>query len=193
MKAKNQKDIHLHLIERCIKQEPKAQHQIYNLYADVMFNVSRRITNNEEDAKDVLQEAFVDAFSKLDTFRFNSSFGTWLKRIVINKSINIINKKKILTTELENVSYLDLSEENEEKIDWNVQAKILKEAIKKLPLGVQTVLNLYVFEGYKHQEIAEILSINISTSKAQYSKAKQRLRYMLHPNFEQKQLRNYGT
>ena len=191
MKKNKQKDIHAHLIELCLKQDSKAQHQIYNLYADAMFNVSRRITNNEEDAKDVLQEAFVDAFSKLDTFRFNSSFGTWLKRIVINKSINVINKRKILSIELEKVDYLDLIQE--EEFDWNVETKILKDAIKKLPLGVKTVLNLYVFEGYKHQEIAEILSISISTSKAQYSKAKQRLRYMLLPNCEQKQVRGYGT
>ena len=98
---------------RYAEQDSKAQHQIYNLYADAMFNVSRRITNNEEDAKDVLQEAFVDAFSKLDTFRFNSSFGTWLKRIVINKSINVINKRKILSIELEKVDYLDLIQEEE--------------------------------------------------------------------------------
>jgi RNA polymerase sigma-70 factor (ECF subfamily) len=187
MKSKNQKDIHADLIELCIKQNPKAQHQIYDLYAHAMFNVARRITNNDEDARDVLQEAFVDAFSKLETFRFNSSFGTWLRRIVINKCINLINKKQVLTTELEKVSYLDLVEESDEEFTWNVETKILKEAIKELPLGVKTVLNLYVFEGYKHQEIAEILSISISTSKAQYSKAKQRLKYILLPSFEQTQ------
>lgn len=192
MKSDRQQDIHTYLIERCLKKDTKAQYQIYKLYADAMFNVSRRMLRNEEDARDILQEAFVDAFSKLHTFRFDSSFGSWLKRIVINKSINFINKKKLLTTELEKVNHLDLAEEIEEDFEWDVEVGMLRKAIKKLPLGAKTVLNLYLFEGYDHQEIAAILSVSVSTSKAQYSKAKKKLRSIVSTMFDQQKETNYG-
>lgn len=176
MKSNREQDIHKYLIERCLEKDPKAQYQIYKLYADAMFNVARRMLKNEEDARDILQEAFVDAFTKLKSFRFDASFGSWLKRIVVNKCINFINKKRLLTTELEKVNHLDFAVEQEDDFDWDIETKMLREAIKKLPLGAKTVLNLYLFEGYDHQEIADILSVSVSTSKAQYSKAKKKLR-----------------
>lgn len=182
MKSERQEDIHKYLIERCLEKDAKAQYQIYKLYADAMFNVSRRMLKNEEDARDILQESFVDAFSKLHNFRFDASFGSWLKRIVVNKCINFINKKRLLTTDLEKVNHLDLIEEQDDDFDWDIEVEMLKKAIKKLPLGAKTVLNLYAFEGYDHQEIAAILSVSVSTSKAQYSKAKKKIRGFLMVN-----------
>lgn len=94
-------DIHKYLIERCLENDSKAQYQLYRQYADAMYNVCMRMVKNEDEAKDLLQEAFVEAFTKLHTFRFEASFGSWLKRIVINKCINLLQKKRLLTISLE--------------------------------------------------------------------------------------------
>ncbi len=173
-------DIHRYLIERCLEQDRKAQFQIYKLYSDAMYNVCYRMLKREEDAQDVLQEAFVDAFTKLHTFRFDAAFGSWLKRIVINRCINVLKKRKLLTINVEEpklVHIPDDTETDESEIEWEIGQ--VRRCMDKLPEGARIVLNLYLFEGYDHAEIAEILNITESTSKAQYSKARKRLREVL--------------
>lgn len=173
-------DIHRYLIERCLENDRKAQFQIYRLYADAMYNVCYRMLKNEEDARDVLQEAFVDAFTKLHTFRFDAAFGSWLKRIVINRCINFLQKRKLLTINVEERKLSHIAEETEDdqtEIAWEIS--LVRYCMDKLPEGARVVLNLYLFEGYDHAEIAEILNITESTSKAQYSKAKKRLRELI--------------
>jgi RNA polymerase sigma-70 factor (ECF subfamily) len=131
----------------------------------------------EDDAKDALQEAFVDAFTKLHTFRADAPFGSWLKRIVINRCINALQKKKLLIADLDEDRMARIAEETDNTEDYiNYEVKHVKAAIEKLPEGCRVVLNLYLFEGYDHSEIADILNITESTSKAQYSKAKKKLR-----------------
>ena len=149
-----------------------------------MFNTALRITGEREDAEDVLQEAFVSAFQNLKSYRAESSFGAWLKRIVINKALNHVqkNKKDLLVAE----------EVGKEEIDWREESEPIysvegiKRAMSELPSGFRTVMSLYLFEGYDHKEISEIMGITESTSKSQYKRAKDKLRIIL------KQEVNYG-
>lgn len=172
-------DIHRYVVEQCLKGDRKAQQELYKLYSKAMFNICRRMMGDEEEAKDVLQDAFVIAFTKLHTFQFQSAFGAWLKRIVVNHCIGTLQKKRLLTSPI-NEKFDAIEEKNsvdEEEIQYEVK-KIMR-AIDQISDGCKVVLNLYLFEGYDHKEIAEILSITESTSKAQYSKARKKIREIL--------------
>ena len=143
-----------------------------------MFNVGYRITRSEEEAEDVLQEAFINAFRNLDSYRGDATFGAWLKRIVINKAINAVNKRKHET--IPDDEKWDVAEEEalpEYREDLTVER--VKESIEKLPDGYRTVLSLYLLEGYDHQEIGEIMGITESTSKSQLNRAKSKLKELL--------------
>ncbi|TAF32640.1 MAG: sigma-70 family RNA polymerase sigma factor [Cytophagales bacterium] len=172
-------DLHHYLVERCLANDRKAQYQIYKLYASAMYNVCMRMVKDEEEAKDVLQDAFVDAFTKLNSFRQDASFGSWLKRVVINRCLNHLNKNKMILEELSDNQIDSLAEEEEDLSFVQEEAQRIMRAIKFLPEGCRLVLNLYLFEGYDHQEIGEILNVTESTSKAQYSKARKKLREIL--------------
>lgn len=148
-----------------------------------MYNICRRMMGDEEEAQDILQESFVDAFQKLPTLRETSTFPLWLKRIVTNNCINAIRKRKLDTTELD--EKYDTVEEDHEDMDYtSYQVGQIMSAVDQLPDGCKTVLNLYLFEGYDHKEIAEILQVTESASKAQYSKAKARIRNYLELNHQ---------
>ena len=168
-------NIHAPLIEECRKGDSKAQFRLYNLYNKAMFNLAYRMTNNREDAEDILQETFLECFRMLDSFRFESTFGAWLKTILINRSINHLRKKKVILVLQENLTDLHEEEENEIKYDTR---KVFK-GIEMLPDGYRIILTLYLLEGYDHSEIAQILGISESTSKSQYSRAKDKLRKMI--------------
>lgn len=133
--------------------------------------------NNRTDAEDMLQEAFADCFTNISSFRYESTFGAWLKKIVVNKCINHLKKRKtdlIYDEQLPNVA--DESHDSEPDYDHR---QILS-AIEKLPDGYRVVLSLYLLEGYDHEEIASILGITESTSKSQYMRAKEKLRKILN-------------
>ena len=134
--------------------------------------------NNREEAEDMLQEAFTQAFMKLDTFRYESSFGAWLKRICVNTCINAINKRKVDLTYCEEIYEHDLTEDVEEDVELNVNAVI--KAMEKLPKGGRMVFSLYLLEGYDHSEIAQIMNITESTSKSQYMRARRRVAEILN-------------
>ncbi len=143
-----------------------------------MFNVCFRITGNDFEAEDALQEGFISAFRNIHSFRGDSTFGAWLKRIVVNKAINELKKRK---TERHNEDdQIDFPEE-EDTADYRESLSVerVRDAIEALPDGYRTVLSLYLIEGYDHQEIAEILEITESTSKSQLNRAKKKLREML--------------
>ena len=167
--------IHAPLIEDCRKGNSKAQSKLYHQYARAMYNLAYRILNNREDAEDILQETFVDCFRNLDSFRFESTFGAWLKKILINKCINHIKRKKIDLELCENLP-VDVAEEEEDAVYDT--GKIFK-GIEILPDGYRIILTLYLLEGYDHTEISQILGITESTSKSQYSRAKEKLRTLL--------------
>ncbi|MGM0532290.1 MAG: RNA polymerase sigma factor [Bacteroidota bacterium] len=177
------KNIHQDVIDRCRKGEQKAQFQIYKLYYKAMYNTSFRIVNDRMEAEDIMQEAFLKAFDKIHTYSGKVSFGAWLKRIVINHSLDELKKKKIELDSLEdNVYNLEEEEETEKEEDekeiWN-KVEEIREAINELPDGYRIVLSLYLLEGYDHEEIAEILNMTSSTSRSQYTRAKNKLREQL--------------
>jgi RNA polymerase sigma-70 factor (ECF subfamily) len=175
-------DINRHVVERCKAGDRKAQYELYKLYAKAMFNVSMRITNDYAEAEDVLQEAFLNAFQNIQSFRGDATFGSWLKTIVINKAIGQVKKRRLSFTSLEenlnDQEYADTGEViNEEELQLQVSG--IRKAIQKLPDGYRVVLSLYLLEGYDHGEIAEILGITEATSKSQYSRARKKLREMV--------------
>ena len=170
--------IHAPLIEECRKGSSKAQFSLYNKYSKAMYNLAFRILNNREDTEDILQEAFVECFRNIKSFRFESTFGAWLKKIVVNKCINHIKKRKI---DLEYYETLPVTVyEEEENVEYETE-KIFR-GIEKLPDGYRIILTLYLLEGYDHTEISQILGISESTSKSQYSRAKEKLRTLLSNN-----------
>lgn len=154
-----------------------AQFDLYKLYAKSMYNIALRILNYEEEAEDVLQEAFLDAFTRIADFRQESTFGLWLKQIVINKSINYLRKRKMDFVSVEEV--MELAEESNETDDAEFNIEHIKKAIALLPDGYRVVLSLYLLEGYDHEEIAHILKISENTSRTQYMRAKNKLKDIL--------------
>lgn len=172
-------NIHAPLIEECRKGNSRAQFRLYNQYCKAMYNLAYRILNNREDAEDMLQETFIECFRCIDSFRFESTFGAWLKRIMVNKCINHIKRKKIDLTLSETLPVV--IEEEYEEVIYDT-AKIFK-GIELLPDGYRIILTLYLLEGYDHGEISQILGITESTSKSQYSRAKEKLRSILSKKY----------
>lgn len=143
-----------------------------------MYNLCLRMLRNELDAEDVLQHSFMDVFSKLHTFRFQSSIGAWIKRIVVNNCINFLKKKRLHFDELnENQGHIASDAPSDSSGEFSVEA--IRKALFLLPDGYRVVFSLYCMEGYDHKEISEILSISVATSKSQYSRAKQKMRQIL--------------
>lgn len=171
------RNLHQDLINGCKNGDQKAQFQIYKLYFKAMYNTSLRIVKNTMEAEDIMQESFLSAFEKIDTYSGTVSFGAWLKKIVINRSLDVLNRRKAIFEDIDNHTGIK-DEDGEdliqmEEIDIKVEA--VKNAIEKLPDGYRIILSLYLLEGYDHDEIGEILSISSSTSRSQLSRAKQKL------------------
>lgn len=161
------------LVEKSKVGDRASQYELYQLYVDAMYNVAMRMLGSKEDAEDIIQESFMDAFGNLKSFRYESTFGSWLKRIVINKSINFLKMKKIPITTIEDHEF-HLAEEKIPDIK-NLEIEKIKKSIDLLPKGFKQIINLYLIEGYDHVEIGEILGIATSTSKSQYHRAKKKL------------------
>jgi len=170
-------DIHADLIARCRANEPRAQAEIYQLYSKAMFHVSYRIVGTREDAEDILQESFVKAFQKMVDFRAESSFGAWLKRIVVNQSLNSIRSKVYFKEISDEEIQLEEEEDEKEEPEWEVAD--VKQAMRQMPEGYRTVFSLYMFEDYTHREIAELLGVGEGTSKSQLNRAKRHLKELL--------------
>lgn len=176
------KDIHYHLIEAAKRYDQSAQFELYNLYVKAMLNVSFRIVNNRDEAEDVIQEAFVNVFKNIDKYRGESTFGAWVKRIVINASINLLKKRRLDLVEMDQAGgIIDDAFEIEED---SLSLSAIKSAIMELPEGFRAVLTLYLLEGYDHKEIGEVLGITESTSKSQFNRAKKKLREILKERYQ---------
>lgn len=184
-----QRDIHKEIIERCKQGDRKAQYQLYGLYSHAMYNICRRMMADDDEAKDLLQDAFVEAFLKIRKLNDIGFFSAWMKRITVNKCLNALRKKKLFTLSLDDG--LDVAEEDEIGDQDLIQseAKSVLAAVERLAPGSRAVLNLYLFEGYDHKEIADILNISESASKSQYCKAKAKIREILDTQKGQQ----YGT
>jgi RNA polymerase sigma-70 factor (ECF subfamily) len=173
--GKKVKNIHDELISACMAGDQKAQFKIYKLYYKAMYNTSYRILNNQMEAEDVMQEAFLDAFQKIYQYDGTATFGAWLKRIVINKSIDRLKKIKyeVSLDDIENDVFETQEEDYFEVLSTKIDA--IREGIEKLRDSYRVILSLYLLEGYDHQEISDILGINYNAVRTRYSRARQKL------------------
>ncbi|NCI50464.1 RNA polymerase sigma factor [Sediminibacterium roseum] len=172
------------LVERCVKGDRDGFRLLYNHYAKAMYNTALRIVNNAADAEDILQEAFSDAFRSLESFRNRSTFGAWLKRIVINKSINKVKRerKRWVEVDMESIDGYQIDEPEIDEDDFVYKVESIKQAMKQLPDGYRTVLSLHLVENYKHEEIAGMLGIAHATVRTQYIRAKKKLLEIISQN-----------
>lgn len=160
----------------------KAQYDLYHAFSKAMYNTCLRFLNDTRDAEEALQNAFILIFKNLESFRGESTIGAWIKKIVVYQCINKLKKRNLVFQDL-NPHHFDLPDEgnNREKGEFEqTMIPLILQAVATLPPGYRTVCNLYLFEGYDHEEIASILNISVATSKSQYSRAKQKLRETLN-------------
>jgi RNA polymerase sigma factor (sigma-70 family) len=166
-------DSEKNLIEACVKGDRKAQKQLFEQYASKMLVVSMRYSKSDQEAEDVLQEAFIKVFEKIKTFRGESRLGFWIKRIVVNTALNHQRSKLYM---FPMVDVENMHDDLESDISLNdFHFKELLKIIQELPSGCQIIFNLFAIEGYSHKEIAERLGISIGTSKSQYFRARELL------------------
>lgn len=162
-----------------MKGNVKAQYALYKKYEGAMYYTCYHMMRQKETAEDMLQESFSEAFLKLEKFRNDSSFGAWLKRIVVNKCINEIKRKKTDLKFADTIEDYDQAYSEEEQSIKGIKVNDIKEALVHLPEGSRIVFQLYLLEGYDHREIADILGVSESNSKSQYMVAKRKLREIL--------------
>jgi len=174
-------DIQFRLVEDCKAGNRKAQRELYGMYAKAMYNVCYRMMNDAEEANDMLQEAFIDAFTRLDSFRQESTFGVWLKKIVINKCINAKQRRKIEWISTDNTEIDDKIDDQDiiNEAELKISVERVKMAMQQLPEGGRVIFSLYLLEGYDHTEIAQILNISESTSKTQFMRARKKVKDLL--------------
>ena len=170
------------IIEGCKRGDDKSQKILYDNYKAVFFGICRRYLHTYEDAEDVMIEAFVKIYSKVTDYKAEGSFEGWMKRIVVNEALMFLRKNKHFNTELDTNS-INISEEpNFDDFEADIDEEKIFEQIEALSPGYKAVLNLYLVEGYKHREIAEMLGISINTSKSQLILAKRRLQELVKKN-----------
>lgn len=176
------------LVKECLRRKPEAQRLLYERYAESMLGLCYRYTKSITDAEDILQEGFVKVFHHLDQYRFDGELGAWVRRIMVTTALNYLKKNRHYRQELsfENEGLHPVSDEDPE---WRVSGKELAELIRQLPLGYQTIFNLYAVEGYTHVEIGKLLGIHEGTSRSQYARA----RSLLIAWLERKNQINYKT
>ncbi|MEL6636315.1 MAG: RNA polymerase sigma factor [Bacteroidota bacterium] len=171
--------VHRDIIEACKKGNRQSQFELYRLYSKAMFNICLRMVKNDLDAEDLLQNSFIDVFTKLHSFRYQSSIGAWIKRIVINNCINFLKKRRLQIDEWDDKIPERLERESNDHQEVALSVEKVNRALLELPDGYRVVFSLYLMEGYDHKEIAQILGVSEATSKSQYSRAKAKLRQLL--------------
>ena len=172
-------NIHQEIIDACKAGDRTAQFNIYKLYYKAMYNTSLRIVNNTMEAEDIMQDSFLQAFQRIHSYTGQGSFGSWLKRIVINKSLDTLRKKKeIVSIDEKDVEFPDTIEENREE-EIQLQVTEVKEAINELPEEYRLIITLYLLEQYSHEEISEMLHISNNLSRTRLVRAKQKVMKIL--------------
>ncbi len=164
-----------HLIRGCRMNDRKAQLELYKKYYKAMYNTAYRIVRKQAGAEDAMQEAFLDAFQKIDTYRGDATFGAWLKKIVVNKAINyarLENKLSFVDIEEQDIPE-PVKEDPVETLSFKIDS--IREAIENLPDRYRIILSLYLLEGYDHEEISGILDLSYNATRTKYSRAKQKL------------------
>jgi RNA polymerase sigma factor (sigma-70 family) len=164
-----------HIIEKCKKGDRASQTDLYRRYYRGMYSVSLRIINNSAEAEDAMQEAFIAAFRQLHSYKGEVSFGSWLKKIVVNRSIDLLRKRKVQYEDLSKIAKKE--DEEDDTGDYAlINAEMVKQAISKLKDNYRVVLTLFLLEGYDHDEIAQILKISNGSSRTIYHRAKDQLK-----------------
>ncbi|WP_350287471.1 RNA polymerase sigma factor [uncultured Croceitalea sp.] len=175
----------IELVEQCKANNRKAQLQLYKKYCDGMFCVAMRFLKNADDAEDVLQESFIKAFQRIEQYKGEVTFGAWLKRIVVNGSIDFLKAKKQKLVELDE-GYMHITEDGNWEVEDNIDLEKVKSAIQTLPENYRFVVQLFLVEGFDHSEISQILGISETASRTRLLRGKGHLKELL------KDL-NYGT
>jgi len=177
-----------------IKNNAAAQEELYNRFSPRMLGVCYRFAKNREDAEDMLQEGFIKVFTQLHQYRNEGALEGWIRRIVVHTCINILKKNKKFADSVD-IIHAKTLHIREDMIPSIMQAKQVVECIRLLPMGYRTVLNLYAIEGFSHREIGNLLDIEESTSRSQYTRAKAMLEDILvKRNIIQKSRKtNYGN
>ena len=166
------------MLAGCLKNNAAAQEALYARFSPRMLGVCYRFAKNREDAEDMLQEGFIKVFTQMHQYRNEGALEGWIRRIIVHTCINHLKKNKKFSESLD-IIHANSMHINEEMIPSIMQAKQVVECIRMLPLGYRTVLNLYAIEGFPHKEIAAILDIEESTSRSQYTRAKNMLEQIL--------------
>lgn len=186
LEQKQYLNIHDDVISDALEGDQVAYGKLYSLYSKAMFNIAYRIINDEDDAADILQESFLNAFKNLSKYRADASFGAWLKRIVVNRSINFLRKSKMEKVPVNDWEDLEKEMDSEDSFEnlltddeLILDLELIRDSIQMLPEGYRVIFSLYLLEGYDHQEISEIMGISVSTSKSQYNRAKKKLKDLI--------------
>ena len=170
------------LINRCRANDRAAQLQLYRKYCDGMYAVAMRFLKNADDAEDVMQEAFLKAFTKLDQFRGEVTFGAWLKRIVVNKCLDFIKARKEQFTEIRD-HMAPVEEDENWEVDPGISLEQIKTAMWKLPEKYRSVVMLYLVEGYDHGEISELMGLTNTTCRSRLLRGKGYLKNILKKDY----------
>ena len=165
------------LIEGCVNEDSGCQKEVFQRYAGKMLALCMRYARHRMEAEDIVQDAFIKVFDKVNKFQFKGSFEGWIRRIVINTALKKFNKKSFQNEEIGNEDYIDPIEEPE--VFNTLSVEEIMNLISKLPDGYRIVFNLYAIEGYNHKEIAELLGIQESTSRSQLVKARKMLQNLV--------------
>ena len=170
------------LIEKCAKNDQKAQAEVYQIYAGKLFSLCLKYSRNREEAQDNLQDGFITIFNKIKSFNHKGSFEGWMKRVVINTALQKYRQKSLLSIVTEEIPEEIIVEVDEEMVSMDY----LLEIIQQLPDRYRMVFNLYILDGYSHKEIAEELNISDSTSKSNLSRARVILKQKIEESFQKK-------
>lgn len=166
------------IIAGCIHNDAIAQRELYNKYSSKMLSVCYRFAQNKDDAEDMLQEGFIKVFTQIHTFQNKGVFEGWIRRIMVHTCINFLKKYKKFNENVD-IAYASNLYVKEETLPSIMQGRQVIDCIRLLPIGYRTVLNLYAIEGYSHREIGDMLDIEESTSRSQYTRAKAMLETIL--------------
>ena len=166
------------IVEDCKQNNAKAQMQLYDMYCQAMFTIALRYVKDSFVAEDMMQDAFIKVFKNIQNFKGEVTIGAWIKKIVINQCIDYLKKKKIELVSIEE-KQLVIAEDDDWTVKEEVNIDIVTSAINSLPEKYKVVLNLYLIEGFDHQEIAEVLNITEVTSRSQLMRGKNKLKGQL--------------
>src|SRR5690554_572549 len=182
------------LVTGCIRNNRKSQETVYKMFYGKMMAVCRRYTRNDDQAKDILQDGFIKVFKNIDKFNFQGSFEGWVRRIIVNTAIDFTRKAKtdyLLMNDGQKIEDFEndlLDEQDEEEYESPFKVADVIKGMEQLSNAYRTVFNLYMFENFSHQEIADALSISVGTSKSNLAKARANLKKILNKELE----KNHG-